>query len=100
MGAGIWIDRDRGEKKERPVIFWREKGISLQWFHSLYSRALYVGWASVGHDIAASKMKPSQSYYMESLFRERKRLHIDPSKEEKAAYMQGDEEEMPGMKPC
>jgi len=54
----------------------------------------------VGHDIAASKMRPSQSYYMESLFRERKRLHIDPSKEEKAAYMQGDEEEMPGMKPC
>ena len=37
---------------------------------------------------------------MESLFRERKRLHIDPSKEEKAAYMQGDEEEMPGMKRC
>ena len=54
----------------------------------------------IGHDIAASKMKPSQSYYMESLFRERKRLHIDPSKEEKAAYMQGDEEEMPGMKRC
>jgi hypothetical protein len=32
-------------------------------------------------------MRPSQSY-MESIFSERK----------KAAYMQGDEEEMPGMK--
>jgi hypothetical protein len=62
------MDRQRlgeREKKERPVsdelspfsllIFWREKGISLQWFHSLYSRALYVGWVSVGHDIAARK---------------------------------------------